>query len=89
MATGERPLEQQVTELATQTEGHPLYLAEVVELGRQRGNLRNAPASIRVAILERAAHLPDETRTLLGMASVLGRSFRPDTLADLCDDGEA
>ena len=76
VATGERPLEQNVTELATQTEGHPLYLAEVVELGRQRGNLRNAPASIRVAILERAAHLPAEARTLLGVASVLGRSFR-------------
>ena len=89
VATGERPLEQHVTELATQTEGHPLYLAEVVELGRQRGNLCNAPASIRVAILERATHLPDETRTLLGVASVLGRSFRPETLAELCDEGEA
>jgi tetratricopeptide (TPR) repeat protein len=83
VTTGERPLEQNVTELATQTEGHPLYLAEVVELGRQRGNLRNAPASIRVAILERAAHLPAETRTLLGVASVLGRSFRTDALAEL------
>jgi tetratricopeptide (TPR) repeat protein len=88
VATGERPLEQNVTELATQTEGHPLYLAEVVELGRQRGNLRNAPASIRVTILERAAHLPAEARTLLGVASVLGRSFRPDALAELCDEGE-
>ena len=43
IATGERPLEQDVAELATLTEGHPLYLAEVVELGLARGNLRNAP----------------------------------------------
>jgi predicted ATPase len=88
MTTGQRPLEQDVTELATLTEGHPLYLAEVVELGRARGNLRNAPASIRVAILERAAHLPTGTRTLLGMASVLGRSFRPEALAEIsgCDE---
>lgn len=73
--TGERPLEQSVAELATLTEGHPLYLAEVVELGLARGNLRNAPPSIRTTILERAADLPAETRSLLGMASVLGRNF--------------
>jgi predicted ATPase len=54
VATGERPLEQNVTELATLTEGHPLYLAEVVELGLARGNLRHAPVSVTMAILERA-----------------------------------
>jgi predicted ATPase len=87
VASGERPLEQQVAELATLTEGHPLYLAEVVELGLARGNLRNAPQSIRTTILERAADLPAETRTLLGMASVLGRHFDPAALAAVagCD----
>lgn len=89
MTTGQRPLEQDVTELATLTEGHPLYLAEVVELGRARGNLRNSPASIRIAILERAAPLPAETRTLLGVASVLGRSFRPETVAELTGGDES
>ena len=86
-ATAERPLEQDVAELATLTEGHPLYLAEVVELGLARGNLRNAPPSIRTTILERAADLPAATRTLLGMASVLGRSFDPAALAEVagCD----
>jgi predicted ATPase len=86
-ATGERPLEQTIAELTTLTEGHPLYLAEVVELGLARGNLRNAPPSIRTTILERAEHLPPETRTLLGMASVLGRSFDPLALAAVagCD----
>ena len=75
VATGERPLERTSPNWPTLTEGHPLYLAEVVELGLARGNLRNAPPSIRTTVLERAADLPPETRTLLGMASVLGRDF--------------
>ncbi|MDF3019121.1 MAG: regulatory protein LuxR [Steroidobacteraceae bacterium] len=79
--TGARPLEQQLTEFVTLTEGHPLYLAEVVELYQARGSLRRAPASMRMAILERAADLPPATRELLGMASVLGRSFHPAVLA--------
>ncbi len=89
-STGSRPLEQQVSEFATLTEGHPLYLAEVVELCQARGNLRQAPASMRMAILERAADLPPATRELLGMASVLGRSFHPAVLAETigCDAAE-
>jgi tetratricopeptide (TPR) repeat protein len=82
-ATGERPLEQDVTGLLTLTEGHPLYLAEVVELGLERGNLRSAPSSIRLAVLERAAQLPARTRWLLGVASVLGRRFQPAALAEI------
>jgi predicted ATPase len=83
-ATGERPLEQNVTELAKLTEGHPLYLAEVVELSVARGS-SHAPASVRMAILERAADLPEGTRTVLGMASVLGRSFQLEVLAESAD----
>ena len=79
--TGARPLEQQLTEFVTLTEGHPLYLAEVVELYQARGSLRRAPASMRMAILERAADLPPATRELLCRASVLGRSFHPAVLA--------
>ena len=89
VATGERPLEQDVTGLATLTEGHPLYLAEVVELGLERGNLHIAPPSIRVTVLERAAQLPPQTRTLLGMASVLGRGFQPAALAEIAGFSEA
>jgi predicted ATPase len=90
VATGERPLEQDVTGLLTLTEGHPLYLAEVVELGLERGMLTNAPSSIRMAVLERASTLPERTRSLLGMASVLGRGFQPSSLAEIagCDEVE-
>jgi hypothetical protein len=89
VATGERPLEQDVTGLVTLTEGHPLYLAEVVELGLERGDLHIAPPSIRVTILERAAQLPIQTRSLLGMASVLGRGFQPAALAEIAGFSEA
>jgi hypothetical protein len=89
VATGERPLEQDVTGLATLTEGHPLYLAEVVELGLERGNLHIAPPSIRVTVLERAAQLPPQTRSLLGVASVLGRGFQPAALAEIAGISEA
>lgn len=89
VATGERPLEQDITRLATLTEGHPLYLAEVVELGIERGNLLNAPASISLTVLERASQLPERTRTLLGMASVLGRGFQTSALADIAQCTEA
>ena len=78
-----------MTGLATLTEGHPLYLAEVVELGLERGNLLIAPPSIRVTVLERAAQLPPQTRSLLGMASVLGRGFHPAALAEIAGVGEA
>jgi tetratricopeptide (TPR) repeat protein len=88
-ATGERPLEQDVSGLLTLTEGHPLYLAEVVELGLARGDLRSAPASIRLAVLERAAQLPERTRSLLGVASVLGRRFQLAALAEIAGIPEA
>ena len=88
VATAQRPLEQDVTGLLTLTEGHPLYLAEVVELGLERGNLLNAPSSIRLAVLERATQLPDATRALLGVASVLGRRFQPSALAEISNRTE-
>ncbi|HEU4590183.1 MAG TPA: AAA family ATPase [Steroidobacteraceae bacterium] len=83
VSTGERPLEQEVAALLALTEGHPLYLAEVVELGLERGTLLNAPSSIRLAVLERASQLPETTRALLGTASVLGRSFQLEALAEI------
>ncbi len=82
-AAGERPLEQTVTEVFRLTEGHPLYLAELVALGVARGGLRGAGSSMSTVIRERAAELPERTRTLLAVASVLGRDFEPEALAEL------
>jgi hypothetical protein len=81
----ERPLEQTVTEVFRLTEGHPLYLAELVSLGQTRGGLRGAPSSMRTVIRERAGELPERTRALLAAASVLGRDFEPDALTELVE----
>lgn len=83
--TGERPLEQTVTELFRLTEGHPLYLAEVVALGVARGGFRMTPTSLTLAIRERVASLPAQTRSLLETASVIGRHFSLAALADLAE----
>jgi hypothetical protein len=82
-AGGDRPLEQTVTEVFRMTEGHPLYLAELVSLGQARGGLRGAPSTMSTVIRERASELPDRTRALLASASVLGRDFEPEALAEL------
>jgi hypothetical protein len=86
-ASVERPLEQTITELCARTEGHPLYLAEVVELGLARGSFAATPATLTSAILERLAGLPSRTRALVGVASVLGREVPLPALAELA--GEA
>ena len=82
-ATGERPLEQTVAEVFKLTEGHPLYLKEVIELGISRGGFRTIPTTLATAIRERVAGLPSETQALLGVASVLGRDMAVDALAEL------
>lgn len=83
-ATGERPLEQQVAQIFALTEGHPLYLKEVVELGIARGGFRAIPATLATTIRERVESLPEATRELLGAASVLGRGLAIEALAELC-----
>jgi tetratricopeptide (TPR) repeat protein len=83
VATGERPLEQTVAEIFKLTEGHPLYLKEVVDLGVARGGFRKIPATLTAAIRERVDSLPEETQEILGIASVLGRDVELDALAEL------
>jgi tetratricopeptide (TPR) repeat protein len=84
-ATGERPLEQTVAEIFKLTEGHPLYLKEVVDLGVARGGFRKIPATLTTAIRERAHSLPEATQEILGIASILGRDVELDALAELAD----
>ncbi|MFN2483719.1 MAG: AAA family ATPase [Candidatus Limnocylindria bacterium] len=72
-----------------QAEGVPFIVEELARAYRDTGLLqqidrtwtlaRNAerlvPSSVRTLIQRRAARLPDETRAVLAVASVLGRSF--------------
>jgi DNA-binding SARP family transcriptional activator len=72
-----------------ETEGNPLFVAEVVRLLATDGHLTAAdsdvriPAGVRAVIGQRVARLPKQCRDLLVRAAVLGREFGLDALARL------
>jgi DNA-binding NarL/FixJ family response regulator len=80
-----------------QAEGVPFIVEEMAHAYRDAGMIqqidgtwrvaRNAerliPSAVRTLISRRAAHLPDETKTLLADAAVLGRRFSLKDLAEL------
>jgi DNA-binding SARP family transcriptional activator len=70
--------------LYDRTEGNPLFVGETVRLltreGERPEHLGVAP-TIRDVIEKRLDHLPDGSRELLGMASVLGREVELAALA--------
>jgi tetratricopeptide (TPR) repeat protein len=73
------------------SEGNPLFVVEIADLMRSRGELENSgnrvdvtiPDSVRAVIRERAAGLNGETRRLLDVASIIGREFRAEEIAEL------
>ncbi|HEY42719.1 MAG TPA: AAA family ATPase [Anaerolineae bacterium] len=79
-----------------ETEGNPFFIEEVskalVESGKlsfedgrwQRPSIEelDIPQSVRVAIQSRISKLPEEVQETLQMASILGREFDFDTLAE-------
>jgi tetratricopeptide (TPR) repeat protein len=79
--------------LHAETEGNPLFVAEVVRLlsleGVQREPGRGVrlvgPQSVRDVISRRLAHLPPDSRQMLALASVLGREFSLEPLARVAD----
>jgi DNA-binding SARP family transcriptional activator len=73
-----------------QTEGNPLFVGEIVRLlsveGAPEGSAAEEPRvtipqSVRDVIARRLTHLPEESRRLLVLASMLGREFDLDVLA--------
>jgi DNA-binding SARP family transcriptional activator len=71
-----------------ETEGNPLFVAEIVRLlAAERGldepgmTPLSIPESVREVIGRRLRHLSDECNRLLAQASVLGREFDLDALA--------
>jgi DNA-binding SARP family transcriptional activator len=71
-----------VETLHRQTEGNPLFVGETVRLLAVEGQLA-VPPSVREVIARRLAHLSDEDRRVLGLASVMGREFDVDALAHM------
>jgi DNA-binding SARP family transcriptional activator len=69
------------------TDGNPLFVAEVVRLLETEGRLDDpgsrlaVPATLKDVIARRMRHLPAECRSVLSLASVLGREFDLEVLA--------
>ena len=80
-----------VAALHDQTAGNPLFVAETVRLlsvegapPDSHGPVRlEVPQSVRDVIARRLSHLSPETNRLLVLASVLGREFSPELLAQV------
>jgi tetratricopeptide (TPR) repeat protein len=74
-----------------ETEGNPLFIAELVRLLDAEGGIAQAdthpriPAGVRAVIGQRLAGLSEPCRNLLVPASVLGREFGLDALARLAE----
>lgn len=84
---GDRVSEDRVSEIARVTEGNPLFVDEIVRLwagtGTADGGAQPLPDGVRQAIRRRFAPLPDPTREVLEIASVLGREFSVPALQPL------
>ncbi len=78
-------------ELYRLTEGHPLFMVELVRLQRQLGHFPDAaalPRGVLGAIEERLRALPNSALWVLERASVLGRELSERELSVLLSEGE-
>ena len=89
LAAATRPADELVAAIHAETEGNALFVAEVVRLLDAEGRLGETgvalriPPSVRAVIGQRLGRLSPACRELLSSASVLGREFRLDALAQL------
>jgi tetratricopeptide (TPR) repeat protein len=82
----------------SETEGNPLFIAEIIRLLEAEGSLerqmdepsgrRQLPDTVREVIGQRLRRLTPDCRRLLGEASVLGREFAVKELAAVAESGE-
>ena len=82
-----RPTGAEADALLQRTDGNPFFLVEYARLAAERGDLgrllaeANPPTAVHDVLTRRLARLPDATRSVLRLASVIGRQF------DLADAG--
>ncbi len=95
LSTGTVPAPQLVQAIRAETEGNPLFVAEVVRLLDAEGRIGETdahlsiPPGVRAVIGQRVARLSEPCRDLLVAASVMGREFGLDALARLSRLGRA
>ncbi|MDX6232926.1 MAG: hypothetical protein QOH68_1926 [Nocardioidaceae bacterium] len=80
-ASGGTPEAHIVTKVTERTAGNPFFVREVARLlstGQADGRL---PAAIEDAVASRILALPDETVSVLGTASLVGRGFEDEAVA--------
>jgi DNA-binding SARP family transcriptional activator len=89
LSTGVEPAARLVEAIHTETEGNPLFMAEVVRLLAGEGHVADPgahlriPPGVRAVIGRRVGRLSERCRDLLVSASVMGREFGLDALGRL------
>jgi eukaryotic-like serine/threonine-protein kinase len=90
-STGVESAARLVRVIHTETEGNPLFVAEVVRLLDAEGRIAQPDAHLRIppgihaVISQRVGRLSERCRNLLVAASVMGREFGLDALARLSE----
>jgi DNA-binding SARP family transcriptional activator len=91
LSTGVEPAPELVEGIHAETEGNPLFVAEVVRLLDAEGRIAEVdahlriPPGVRAVIGQRVGRLPERCRSVLVAASVMGREFGLDALARLAE----
>ena len=89
LSTGTEPAPELVRAVHGETDGNPLFVAEVVRLLDAEGRIGDAdahmriPPGVRAVIGKRIGRLSEDCRQLLVPAAVMGREFGLDALAQL------
>jgi eukaryotic-like serine/threonine-protein kinase len=71
--------------IVRETQGHPLYIAELVRYVATRGDHGGTAVRLDEAILARIAELPDEARSIVEALSVAGEPLPSDLVRDVVE----
>ncbi len=84
--TGADPDPEILAQWHTRSEGNPFFLIELARLGVDPARAGTVPATVRDVVARRFETLPEQTRSLLLLAAVLGRRFSIDVLAAVAEE---
>jgi predicted ATPase/class 3 adenylate cyclase len=76
------------TRIREVAEGNPLFVEQLLAMLAEGGDADRVPLTIQALLAARLDALPDEERTVLEHASVVGLEFEWEALAELASDGK-